>query len=630
MAGRDWKDSLKQTLTTVRKKILNENAPSVEEDLKKLPFYSLVPKQPLSNLAYRQTLLELADEDPELQLELWIASKRDILFFTNVFLWVFEPREAIVLPFITWPYQDKVLLQTDKAIGREDCGIEKSRDMGASWMFLTNFFYRWLFFKYQVFGLVSRNQDTVDGKDDPDTLMWKLDFHYKNLPRWMQPELYRVKLQMKNLELESTITGYSATDDVARGGRKTAFGMDEIASWGVDNSFKAWSSTQHVTNSRIMPSTPRGMAGVFADSMRNDNGMLKISIHWSEHPKKQPGLYHSVDGVVRIIDTEYPFPPDYPFVLDGKLRSPWYDRECKRHPIPALIAQELDIDYGGSGFPFFNAKTIEDHAKMFGCDPYLVGDLEFDADIANVEFRPTAIGSLKLWLHLDGNGQPPHNVDYVIGCDVATGTATEGASNSVASVINTNTGEKVAEWAANFLSPHKFAEMVVALRRWFRGPKGIAFTIWELNGPGTQFAKRFLELNSARIFYREASNLIASRTNTPGFFSNRETKRVLLGKYARGLEGNYMINRSLPAMEECLHYVFTPEGAVEHDRAKSTIDPTAAGDNHGDRVIADALAWYVCGSAHEVSQRKEVLRPPIGSIAWRITLKARKPTEQWL
>jgi len=630
MAGNDWRDSIRQIATSTKRTWLNENAPSVTSQLETMPFYRYVPKHPAANLAYREMLLEKADDDPDLQHELWIACKRDMLFFVNVFLWVFEPRDAIVLPFITWPFQDKVLLQTDKAIGREDCGIEKSRDMGASWMFLTNFFYRWMFYKHQVFGLVSRNRDTVDGRDDPDTLMWKLDFHWKNLPRWMRPQRYRVLMQLKNLDTESVITGYSATDDVARGGRKTAFGMDEIASWGVDASFNAWSSTQHVTRSRIMPSTPRGMAGVFADSMRNDNGMLKISIHWSEHPQKQRGLYRSVDGMLQVIDKQYTFPPDYPFVLDGKLRSPWYDQECRRHPIPALIAQELDIDYGGSGFPFFNALTIEEHAKMFGCDPYLVGDLDFNPDFSEIEFRVNPVGSLRLWLHLDGMGNPPNNVDYAIGCDVATGVASEVSTNSVASVINTATGEKVGEWAANFLAPHKFADLVTAMRRWFRGPKGVAYTIWEVNGPGSQFSKQFLETNPQRIYYREASGFSGKLSKSPGWITNRDTKRVLLGKYARGIEGNHVINRSLIAMEECLHYIHTPDGAVEHDRAKSTIDPTAAGENHGDRVIADALAWWVCGSPAERSHRKDVLKPPVGSAAWRMKLKNRQPTESWL
>lgn len=609
----------------------------MEESLRNTPFYFGVPKNQIENLLFREALLELADEDPEFRLKLWIASKRDVLFWVNTFAWVFEPRDSVILPFITWDFQDRVFLTMDDCIGRTDFGMEKSRDMGASWMFLTIFFYRWLFRSRQTFGLVSRTEDACDKKDDPDTLFWKLDFHWENLPWWMRPERERVRLSMRNCLNNSVLTGYSATSDVARGGRKTAFGMDELSSWGIDNGFNAWASTQHVTNSRIVVSTPQGMSGIFAEVMqKKDSAMVKYSVHWSDHPEKSLGLYRSTDGNLEIIDESYKFPPDYQFILDGKLRSPWYDQECRRHPVPALIAQELDIDYAGSGHPFFNAKIVKEHSELYGCTPFMRGELHYSTEDHEPTWFPNKSGRLLLWLNLTVAETPPQNVNYVIGCDIATGTGGEYSTNSVASVVNRLSGEKVAELSVNDLYPDKFADYVVALRKWFQGPDGDAFVIWESNGPGAQFGKHFMSVSGYRVYYRqsETSNF-AKPSKNPGWFSAKTEKRILLGEYAKAIERGSFVNRSLAALDEMYHYIHFPDGSVDHDRAKSSLDPTASGENHGDRVIADALACRAIGSTYRQKATEDndiSSNPPYNSLAWRMLQhqKQAKLRDSWL
>ena len=52
-------------------------------------------------------------------------------------------------------------------------------------------------------------------------------------------------------------------------------------------------------------------------------------------------------------------------------------------------------------------------------------------------------------------------------------------------------------------------------------------------------------------------------------------------------------NYSDQSMLECLQYVYTQNGKVIHAKAKNNIDPSAISENHGDRVIADALAMWV-------------------------------------
>ena len=67
-----------------------------------------------------------------------IAFGRDILFAFNVFFWTFDPRtKEKDLPFITYDFQDKAILEINDAIDKqEDLFADKSRDMGVSWIVL--------------------------------------------------------------------------------------------------------------------------------------------------------------------------------------------------------------------------------------------------------------------------------------------------------------------------------------------------------------------------------------------------------------------------------------------------------------------------------------------------------------
>ena len=44
----------------------------------------------------------------------------------------------------------------------------------------------------------------------------------------------------------------------------------------------------------------------------------------------------------------------------GKVRSPWYDAECKRCAHPQEVAQEHDIDFSGSDYQFFDTKMLDE------------------------------------------------------------------------------------------------------------------------------------------------------------------------------------------------------------------------------------------------------------------------------
>src|SRR5262249_18561053 len=134
--------------------------------------------------------------------------------------------------------------------------------------------------------------------------------------------------------------------------------------------YQLLAGTADTTRCRIFNFTPFGTSGAaYALARRGD--VRKLRLHWSEHPEKARGLYrYDLDkNQLDVRDKGYHFPVDFNFVLDGRLRSPWYDGECQRRANDREVAQMLDIDYQGSQYQFFDASMIRDLQRTYGQPP---------------------------------------------------------------------------------------------------------------------------------------------------------------------------------------------------------------------------------------------------------------------
>ena len=170
------------------------------------------------------------------------------------------------------------------------------------------------------------------------------------------------------------------------------------------------------------------------------------------------------------------------------------------------------------------------------------------------------------------------------GFDISAGT---GASNSTASFVNRATGEKIAEYANPHIKPESFASVAIALCKYFNK----AYMIWDGGGTGRVFGDTVVALAYRNIYYRRNEKTITKKvSDIPGCFLNPAEKKAVIGAYRRALKDRTFIQRSHEANQECLSYIYTMNNSIEHSGSKNSIDPSGAGDNHGDRVIADALA----------------------------------------
>lgn len=640
----------------------------------------LVPKDFWSNVRWRLELRRLAARDRKLQQRLVQACAVDFLFFCNAFCYCFEPRHVRVdgidvgheIPFILRPHQEEAVRDFYQYIGVRDIGIEKARGEGATWIAIVLSTHTWLFEEHSTIGLVSRNEDAVDKNDDPDSLMWKIDFELPMLPKWMTPKDHEwdrksAKHVFLNLKNGATIIGYPATSDVGSGGRKKFFVMDELSKFRRPDDDAAMASTQYVTDCRFIIGTPLGAVGAYYKAMHDPNSnMIKVILDWKDNPARNRGLYRYRAGAMIPIDPPRfgRIPVGYEdeffasikpkllnrgFQIEDTVRSAWFDNECLRvGATPRNIAQELGRDYGGSTSRFFQLDVIlrlqAETARPWESEGEVYD--EEGGSFKRINFRKVKDGRLKIWGRLDElTLTPPRNTQFVVSADICAGMGGSYSSNSVLSIVDKNTGIKFAEFASNIIKPEALARYAIRLCEFFCDSKGHpAFLIWENNGCGANFRNEVMSTTFRNYYKRRAiDDETKKATKKPGWVTSKNSKQELLQKYATSLADGLFTNPNKLALEEMKAYVRTKENSIEFESADMDDDPANQGENHGDRVIADALANWVCGDFTrkldrfgDIAEAKHGLLiddVPQGSFLWRRKMdqlaKQKKVRKDW-
>lgn len=579
-----------------------------------------------ANLRFREDLLTKAQDDEQLQADLRRMCKQDALFWVNTFAFTFDPvrwPNSPNRPMILWSHQEAAFRDVLEAIGSHDVVIEKNRDEGATWVCLIlPFIWRWLFFPGQTFLLVSRNADYVDKKGNPKCLFWKIDHVLKNLPKWMLPANFNWRLHRTDAHLEnpdfgtpSVIDGESTTGNVARGDRRTAVGVDEFAAFEIGDGFKAIGSLATVSNCRIYNSTHEGTGTAFYQVSQRQ-GIKKVRLMWMDNPYKNKGQYTTdAAGNVKLLDF-YEWPKDsngeidYEFHLDGKLRSPWYDQACEDLAwLPSLIAAQLDANPRESVSRWFPEDLVQRVMQRDVRVPKLVAHVEI-AGGRVTQLRPAKQGELRLWQLPDEKLRWPDSGHYCIGVDISAGT---GTSNSVISILDTDTGELIGEYVNPRMRPEHLSVVAVAIGRWFNE----AFMIWEENGLGNAFGRRVVELGYRRFYCRQnEQDLAGTITSIPGWWSTPPTRNIVFSELREGLMTGEIVLRSKEAAADLQEIQFNTTGGVCHAKALNRLDPSGAGANHADRVTAVAIAWHVARKGIRPVAEEVVREIPPGSIAW--------------
>ena len=557
------------------------------------------PKDLDGNIRYRANLLKKAEVDPVLQVYLKEYFKRDIISWIDLLCWTKNPKD-LVIPVKPWicyeDYQVDYIKEIENSINNQyDTATEKSRELGVTWMVIYVYVHQWLFIEGSDFKVGSWKEDFVDKMGDIDSHFEKIRFILSRMPKWILPKGYNQALHATYCKLlnpanGNTIIGETASENFGSGGRRKSMFMDEFAKWDDRKADGAWTSTADISNCRIVVSTPVGAANKFAQLMSGQYEKIKrITLHWTLHPDKAKGVYYydTKDTKIPIDDHKRAFeiwkqhrgepcPADF---NGGVLRSPWYDEEAIRRS-DADLAQELDIDYARSGYPFFNMKALLlqtpwVYTKIGGQAvdeiPYgkhiraILADIDF-----SIELRETESGWLKVY------ELPKTDFQYVLGADTSEGLPK--GDESFAVIREKYTRNTVAVFNG-LEGTDEFSRKIVLASKYYNN----ALAAPENNNHGHSVCKD-LEAYDVNLYYSQTTRPDGKTAVTrAGFTTTPKTRPVMLDQAEEEIRKNIVEVRD----EDIINQMKT---FIKHIK---TGKPEADGSMKDDGVLAFAIAGQV-------------------------------------
>lgn len=553
------------------------------------------------NYAAQQREMELCAESPVYWINAWVWTFNVIEVRNGVTMRASKPHS----PFVTWPVQDKVIEQIVDCIEvGADVIIDKSRDMGATWLLLAIAYYYWLFKPDSQMLFLSRSEDDIDKSGDPLTLYYKIDYITRKLPTWMLPcdrdlllrgGMYRQHMHLTNPKINTSIDGEATGEHATKGDRRTFVVLDEMAA--MPHAAAAWAAASDVTSCKIGNSTPAGPGTEF--SRQRNLGLERghpvvVNLGYYNHPQKGQGRERRVDedgSVTGVAGREYWW-------------TPWFAIQAARRDKTDLC-QNVLMDHMGSGDGVFNSVMVTRHMSEHGKDGVKCS-LEFDGK--KWRFVEDDAGPWTVWCKLS-NGIAPLNTNYVIFADPSYG---KGAANTAAAVHDRETGEAVAEYADPWATPGDLVEELVPAGKYvFKGQADSALLGWEENGPGEAMYQEILRESYPLIYYREKLGQDGkTKEKAYGWRSDRRSKRILMSMFGRAMMKGRVTVHSRECLSEMLRYSYYDDGSIGLASLKD--ETTGAREAHGDRVVAHAGAAFLASQAPRFEDRAP--RYPPGSL----------------
>jgi hypothetical protein len=323
--------SMIQTESNILAESVDVESSSEFERRKQLYLDWLAEPEQREVLITRAQNMDVASRDRNAQTLLWALAKNEqnsaegCIFFIENFAWTFDPRSKNkFLPVVLFEYQKDAIRYIIDHIDRgENFLIEKSRDMGVSWLMIYVGVWYWLFRDGSNMLYGSYKEALVDDGTNHDALFGKMEFTLKNMPHWMLPQRFnmkkhRNKLKLTNPENGNIISGDTMNPQFGRGARKTFIFYDELGFW--DAARESWDSGADTTACQIANSTANGRN--FFHKLRT-SGMDVLTLLWRLHPLKD-ALWYAYEKSRR---TEESFAQEidinYDKSLEGRVYTEW-------------------------------------------------------------------------------------------------------------------------------------------------------------------------------------------------------------------------------------------------------------------------------------------------------------------
>lgn len=334
--------------------------------------------------ALRQVELEVAQEEArELELSDLERWARDPIGWINAFVWIaskfggarnrvrpmrmtlFPDQETTIAAWLDLEH----LAETGELVFR-NLVVEKSRQIGETWLFAVVMLWALLFHPVQGLALHRKAAEIADRGFSVKSLFGKIRYAYRRLPAEAMPASSTLTFhpfsvdpaKIVNEHTGATWHGEAQSDDPGRGGTFDAVLVDEAAFVRHGESVYA-AIDEACPEGKALLSTPFGSDNFHARLADEEpEGWRYLRLHWSTHPIYSKGLH--VAGLeperqptAEMADVARSCPlcrgnrrgfkwnPKAPRAhrFPGRLTSPHYDRAVIGKTIEQ-VASELDID----------------------------------------------------------------------------------------------------------------------------------------------------------------------------------------------------------------------------------------------------------------------------------------------
>lgn len=296
--------------------------------------------------AWRQYELMRYNQDPSYfeQRKAFYGSGVDgCIAFVNHWIDTHDPRNAglrdsngnrlpVSLPLVLFPRQEQFIRFIFACMEAEADGlIEKSRDMGATWVALSASIWMWLFWDAVTVGWGSATAVKLDRSGDAGSIFYKIRDTVRGLPPVFKPaglipKVHLLDKRVSNPQNGAGIVG-EVGDEVGRGSRTRVYFVDEAAHFEHPEAVTA--ALSDTTRVRIDISSVSGLGTVF-------HRMRMGGVVWEQGQE-----------VVRTKTNV--------FIMDWRHHpaktKDWYDtRQAKfeSEGLGHIFAQEVDRDYAAA------------------------------------------------------------------------------------------------------------------------------------------------------------------------------------------------------------------------------------------------------------------------------------------
>jgi len=304
----------------------------------------------------RSARLALLQADAQLLSAVKAHYREEPVAFISDWLCTFDPRHVEVggdalTPFVLFERQAEcVRWLVARWRSREDGLVEKSRDMGVSWLCVAVAVWMWLFHPGVVIGFGSRKEEYVDKVGDPKSLFWKVRTALQYLPREFLPKGYDEKrhapaMRIINPENGAVMVG-EAGSNIGRGNRTSIYFKDESAFYEQPEAIEA--ALSQTSNCKIDVSTPNGVGNPFY--RKRHGGRVPVFVFdWRDDPRKGADWYARQQALLDAV----------------------------------VLAQEVDRNYAASvSNTYIPGDVVSQCMRCGPADVHALGPLQVGVDVA--------------------------------------------------------------------------------------------------------------------------------------------------------------------------------------------------------------------------------------------------------